>query len=140
VGFCTGSVAIEARRLFPQLAVVAFEQRPECEAMLDTNARQFSAPGITAVMGDFFAQDLAALPVPNAVFVGGHGGRLPELLARLDALLPPGGTVVLNAVLPESHDQFLAQAHALGWQLPAPPQRVQLDQHNPIWVLTARKP
>lgn len=140
VGFCTGSVAIEARRLFPQLAVVAFEQRPACAAILDTNARQLSAPGIAVVMGDFFAQDLAALPVPDAVFVGGHGGRLPELLARLDALLPPGGTVVLNAVLPESHDQFLAHAHALGWLLPAPPQRVQLDQHNPIWVLTAHKP
>jgi precorrin-6Y C5,15-methyltransferase (decarboxylating) len=91
-------------------------------------------------MGDFFAQDLVALPAPDAVFVGGHGGRLPELLARLDALLPAGGTVVLNAVLPASHDQFLTQAHALGWQLPAPPQHVQLDQHNPIWVLTARKP
>jgi len=139
VGFCTGSVAIEARRLFPQLAVVAFEQRPECEAILDANARQLSAPGITAVMGDFFTQDLAALPAPDAVFVGGHGGRLPELLARLDALLPPGGTVVLNAVLPASHDQFLTQAPALGWEL-APPQRVQLDQHNPIWVLTAHKP
>lgn len=140
VGFCTGSVAIEARRLFPQLAVVAFEQRPECAAILATNARQLSAPGITAVMGDFFAQDLAALPAPDAVFVGGHGGRLPELLAQLDTLLLPGGTVVLNAVLQQSHDQFLAQAHALGWQLPAPPQRVQLDQHNPIWVLTAHKP
>jgi len=139
VGFCTGSVAIEARRLFPQLAVVAFEQRPECAAIIAANARQLSAPGIAVVMGDFFAQDLAALPVPEAVFVGGHGGRLPELLARLDALLPPSGTVVMNAVLEQSHDQFLAQAHALGWQLPAPPQRVQLDQHNPIWVLTARK-
>ena len=139
IGFCTGSVAIEARRLFPQLAVVAFEQRPECEAMLASNARQLSAPGIAAIMGDFFAQDLAALPLPDAVFVGGHGGRLPELLARLDALLPPGGTVVLNAVLEQSHDQFLAQARSLGWAL-ASPQRVQLDQHNPIWVLTARKP
>jgi len=140
VGFCTGSVAIEARRLFPQLAVVAFEQRPECAAILAANARQLSAPGITAVLGDFFAQDLAALPAPDAVFVGGHGGRLPELLAQLDTLLLPGGTVVLNAVLEQSHDQFLAQAHALGWQLPASPQRVQLDQHNPIWVLTAHKP
>ena len=140
VGFCTGSVAIEARRLFPQLHVVAFEQRPECAAIMDTNARQLSAPGIAVVMGNFFGQELAALPAPDAVFIGGHGGRLPELLARLDARLAPGGTVVLNAVLPHSHDQFLAHAPALGWLLPAPPQRVQLDQHNPIWVLTAHKP
>jgi len=139
VGFCTGSVAIEARRLFPQLAVVAFEQRPGCEAIMAANMRQLSAPGIAVVMGDFFAQDLTAQPAPDAVFIGGHGGRLPELLARLDALLPPSGTVVLNAVLASSHDQFLTQARALGWEL-APPQRVQLDEHNPIWVLTASKP
>jgi len=138
VGFCTGSVAIEARRLFPQLAVVAFEQRPECEAIINLNARQLSAPGIAVVMGDFFAQNLSAQPAPDAVFIGGHGGRLPELLARLDARLPPGGTVVLNAVLAQSHDQFLTHAQALGWQL-APPQRVQLDEYNPIWVLTAVK-
>lgn len=139
VGFCTGSVAIEARRLFPQLEVVAFEQRPECAAIMDTNMRQLSAPGIVVVMGDFFGQELATLPAPDAVFIGGHGGRLPELLALLDMLLAPGGTVVLNAVLPQSHDQFLAHAHALGWLLPTPPQRVQLDQYNPIWVLTAHK-
>ncbi|RYY18618.1 MAG: precorrin-6y C5,15-methyltransferase (decarboxylating) subunit CbiE [Cytophagaceae bacterium] len=139
VGFCTGSVAIEARRLFPQLAVVAFEQRSECEAIIDTNMRQLSAPGIMVVMGDFFTQDLGELPAPDAVFVGGHGGRLPELLARLDTLLLPGGTVVLNAVREQSHDQFLAQAHALGWELAAP-QRVQLDEYNPIWVLGASKP
>jgi len=132
-------VAIEARRLFPQLAVVAFEQRPECEAIIQENMRQLSAPGIAVVMGDFFAQDLAAQPTPDAVFIGGHGGRLPELLARLNARLAPGGTVVLNAVLEQSHDQFLTQARALGWEQ-APPQRVQLDEYNPIWVLTAVKP
>ncbi|MEJ7661671.1 MAG: precorrin-6Y C5,15-methyltransferase (decarboxylating) subunit CbiT, partial [Hymenobacter sp.] len=77
VGFCTGSVAIEARRLFPQLQVVAFEQRPECAAIMDANARQLSTPGIAVVMGDLFAQELAARPAPDAVFIGGHGGRLP---------------------------------------------------------------
>ncbi|RYY21414.1 MAG: precorrin-6y C5,15-methyltransferase (decarboxylating) subunit CbiE [Cytophagaceae bacterium] len=138
VGFCTGSVAIEACRLFPQLTVVAFEQRPECKALIEENMRQLSALGIAVVMGDFFTQDLAAYPPPEAVFVGGHGGRLPELLTRLNALLPVGGTVVLNAVLEQSHAQFLTQARALGWEVAAP-QRVQLDAHNPIWVLTASK-
>ncbi|MBQ7988574.1 MAG: precorrin-6y C5,15-methyltransferase (decarboxylating) subunit CbiE, partial [Bacteroidaceae bacterium] len=32
VGFCTGSVSIEARLLFPHLQIEAFEIRPECEA------------------------------------------------------------------------------------------------------------
>lgn len=138
IGFCTGSVAIEARRLFPHLRVVAFEKRPECRVLIEANTRRLSAPGIEVVMGDFFALDLTARPAPDAVFIGGHGNRLPELLALLDAHLPAGATIVLNAVLERSHAQFVAQARALGWQLLAP-ERVQLDQHNPIWVLTATK-
>jgi len=138
IGFCTGSVAIEARCLFPHLRVVAFEKRPECEALIETNARRLSAPGLEVVMGDFFALDLAARPAPDAVFIGGHGNRLPELLTLLDAHLPAGATIVLNAVLERSHAQFVAQVPALGWQL-LPPERIQLDQHNPIWVLTATK-
>lgn len=139
IGFCTGSVAIEARRLFPHLRVVAFEKRPECRVLIEANTRRLSAPGIEVVMGDFFALDLTARPAPDAVFIGGHGNRLPELLALLDTHLPAGATIVLNAVLERSHAQFVAQARALGWQLLAP-ERVQLDQHNPIWVLTATKP
>ena len=138
IGFCTGSVAIEARCLFPHLRVVAFEKRPECEALIETNARRLSAPGLEVVMGDFFALDLAARLAPDAVFIGGHGNRLPELLTLLDAHLPAGATIVLNAVLERSHAQFVAQVPALGWQL-LPPERIQLDQHNPIWVLTAIK-
>ncbi|GAC1367698.1 MAG: hypothetical protein NVSMB30_02650 [Hymenobacter sp.] len=138
IGFCTGSVAIEARCLFPHLRVVAFEKRPECQALIESNARQLSAPGIEVVMGDFFDLDLAARPAPDAVFIGGHGNRLPELLTLLDAHLPAGATVVLNAVLERSHAQFVDEARALSWQLLAS-ERIQLDQHNPILVLTAIK-
>ena len=44
VGFCTGSVSIEARRLFPHLRIVAFEIRPECEAIIGENARTGTPP------------------------------------------------------------------------------------------------
>ena len=52
VGFCTGSVSIEARRLFPHLRIVAFEIRPECEAIIEENARRLGAPGIEVRMGE----------------------------------------------------------------------------------------
>ena len=53
IGFCTGSVSIEARLQFPHLHVVAFEIRPECETIIHENARRFGAPGIDVHMGDF---------------------------------------------------------------------------------------
>mgnify|MGYP003222793624 CR=1 FL=1 len=35
IGFCTGSVSIEARLQFPHLAVISFEIRPEGKELMD---------------------------------------------------------------------------------------------------------
>ena len=45
VGTCTGSIAIEAKRMFPALTVVAFEKRSECESIIRQNVKKFHAPG-----------------------------------------------------------------------------------------------
>jgi len=62
IGACTGSVSIEARLLFPHLHVVAFEIRPECEAIICENARRHGAPGIEVRIGDFLEDSPPALP------------------------------------------------------------------------------
>lgn len=139
IGTCTGSVAIEARLLFPQLGVVAFERRPEGTSLLQRNARSLGAPGIVAVDGDFFAIDLATLPRPDAAFIGGHGGRLAAMLRRLDAVMAPGGRIVINAVRESSAAEFIAATADLGYAL-APPVRLQVDAHNPITILAATRP
>ncbi|SHN16031.1 precorrin-6Y C5,15-methyltransferase (decarboxylating) [Chitinophaga sp. CF418] len=138
IGFCTGSVSIEARRQYPHLRVIAFEQRAECSEIMDRNMRRHSTPGITKVMGDFFETDLHIYPVPDAVFIGGHGGRLEELLRKLDTILPSRGRIVLNAVKEDSRWQFTAIAQSLDYKL-SEPMVVRVDDHNPITILMAEK-
>ena len=98
IGFCTGSVSIEARLQFPHLQVCAFEIRPECEAIIQENARRFGAPGIDIHIGDFLHADLSALPRPDAVFIGGHGGHLKEIMAKVKTVLAENGCIVMNSV------------------------------------------
>ena len=136
VGFCTGSISIEARRLFPHLHIVAIERRAEGEALMATNSRRFGAPGIETLIGDFFSIETSGLPVPDAVFIGGHGGRLPEMMARLDGLVAEGARVALNAVTPQSRSAFEDNATRLGWRLNAP-LHVELNDFHPITILTA---
>lgn len=136
IGFCTGSVSIEARLQFPHLKVTSFEVRPQCEAILKTNARRFGAPGITAVMGDFLEADLSALPAPDAVFIGGHGGKLKEIVARVSELLLPGGVIVFNSVTQESFDMFQEAVAAQGRRVMVS-RRVAIDSFNPIEILRA---
>lgn len=138
IGFCTGSVSIEAKLRFPQLAVHGFEVRPECLQLLEANQRRWGAPGIQAHMGDIFEQNLQKVPPPDAVFVGGHGGRLPELLQKIDEYLFPGGVIVMNAVQESSRQDFEETAKMLGWKM-GEIVSLTVDSHNPITVLQAVK-
>lgn len=136
IGFCTGSVSIEARLQFPHLTVVSFEIRPEGEALMKTNARRFGAPGITAVIGDFLQADTAFLPRPDAVFIGGHGGHLEEMAGKLKEVLLPGGCIVFNSVSAESKEAF-SQAVKRHGMLLQPSIRITLNEYNPIEIMKA---
>ena len=143
IGFCTGSVSIEARLQFPHLQIEAFEIRPECEAIIHENARRFGAPGINIHMGDFLETDISALPCPDAVFIGGHGGHLKEIMAKVLTVLPPDGIIVFNSVtspvVPTNSRQLWDEACDKLGLTQASPLRIQLNDYNPIDILTCKR-
>lgn len=139
IGFCTGSVSIEARLQFPHLHIEAFEVRPECEAIIHENARKFGAPGIEVHIGDFLETDISALPRPDAVFIGGHGGRLKDIMTKVLTVLNPEGIIVFNSV---TSPKVSADSRKLWDEACAelclhqePPLRIQLNDYNPIEIL-----
>jgi precorrin-6Y C5,15-methyltransferase (decarboxylating) len=146
IGFCTGSVSIEARLQFPHLQVVAFEIRPECEAIIQENARRFGAPGIDIHIGDFLETDISSLPRPDAVFIGGHGGCLKEIMAKILTVLTPDGVIVFNSVTSpvvtqmtdrKSSRQLWDEACTELHLCQADPLRIQLNDYNPIEIFSA---
>lgn len=149
IGFCTGSISIEARLLFPHLHIEAFEIRPECEAIIHENARRFGAPDINVHIGDFLQADIESLPRPDAVFIGGHGGQLNDIMAKTAHILEPGDIIVMNSVTssvveqvtkkrPSSHQLWDEACAELGLAQ-ALPLRIQLNDYNPIEILKATK-
>ena len=136
IGFCTGSVSIEARLQFPHLIVVAFEIRPEGNELMDINTRRFGAPGITTVIGDFLQTEINSYPRPDAVFIGGHGGHLKEILAKVKEVLQPGGCIVFNSVTEESKAAFSEGIKDIEMRL-HPSLRIALNDYNPIEIMKA---
>lgn len=136
VGSCTGSVSIEAKSAYPDIDVIAFERRSEGEELLRQNSIRWGVPGIRFIGGDFMEQDLSDLPRPDAVFIGGHGGRLQELLQRIDEVLLPDGIIVFNSVSDDSLQQFYEGVSNIGRRVT---ERIRLvvDTHNPIEILKA---
>jgi precorrin-6Y C5,15-methyltransferase (decarboxylating) len=139
IGFCTGSVSIEARLLFPHLEVHAFEIRPECEAIIQENARRFGAPGINVHIGDFLETDISALPRPDAVFIGGHGGALKGIIKKVLKVLTNDGIIVFNSVVApkvtiDSQELWNEVCLELGLHQ-EPPLHIQLNDNHPITIL-----
>ena len=143
IGFCTGSVSVEARLQFPHLTICAFEIRPECEAIIKENAHRFGVPGIDIHIGDFLETDITALPRPDAVFIGGHGGRLKEIMAKVLTVLLEGGVIVFNSVISpkvplDSRRLWNEACQDFGLRQ-EPPLHIQLNDYNPIEILKVQK-
>lgn len=143
IGFCTGSVSIEARMQFPHVHIEAFECRPEGEALMRENSRRFGAPGISSHIGDFLDIDISRLPQPDAVFIGGHGGHLREIMQKVLTVLTPDGCIVMNsvtsaAVHTDSHLLFNEACEELGLTQ-EPPMRIIINDNNPISILKCRR-
>lgn len=143
IGFCTGSVSIEARLQFPHLTICAFEIRPECEAIINENARRFGAPGIDIHIGGFLETDISTLPRPDAVFIGGHGGRLKEIIAKILTVLSEDGVIVFNSVtspkVPIDSRQLWNEACQEFGLRQEPPLHIQLNDYNPIEILKIKR-
>lgn len=138
VGFCTGSVSVEAKLQFPHLVIHSFEIREEGRALLDMNTKRFGTPGIEGHIGDFLLEDISELPAPDAVFIGGHGGKLVEIVAKLAEKLLPGGCIVFNAVSDKSRDSFL-EAVMKSSLHQEPSIHIVLNDYNPIEIMKAVK-
>ncbi len=143
IGFCTGSVSIEARLQFPHLRIEAFEIRPECEGIIHENARRFGAPGINVHIGDFLETDITTLPYPDAVFIGGHGGNLKDIITKVLTVLADDGIIVMNSVkapkvLTDSHQLWDEACAELGLKQ-KPSTKIILNENHPIEILKCKK-
>ncbi|HMB02559.1 MAG TPA: precorrin-6y C5,15-methyltransferase (decarboxylating) subunit CbiE [Isosphaeraceae bacterium] len=95
IGAGSGSVAIEAAQLAHQGQVFAIEPEPGDVALIQANAEAFGTPNIRPIAGR--APDaLAALPDPDAVFIGGTGRQVVLVLSAAYARLVPGGRMAVN--------------------------------------------
>ena len=136
VGACTGSVSIEAKRCYPQVDISAFEIRENCGTIIQENKERFSSPGIQVYIDDFFNLNHESLKTPDVVFIGGHGGRLKEMIHLLHGL-NPNLRFVTNAVQESTSQTFKNELSLLGYKIDIT--KLKVDNHNEIAILKAIK-
>jgi precorrin-6Y C5,15-methyltransferase (decarboxylating) len=148
VGAGSGSVSIEAACFNPSIKIFAVEKDEEAYQNLEANIRTFGASSIHPITG--IAPDaFGNLPDPDAVFIGGSGGRLEAILAAALERLKPGGRLVINCITldnlargwnwlrdhgaqPQATSVQLAHSRPLG-------DLHCLEPDKPLFILQARK-
>ena len=138
IGFCTGSVSIEAKMQFPHLQVIAFEKREASRTLIESNIQKFGTPGIQSVIGDFIETDITTFPKPDAVFIGGHGGKMNEIMQKISGVLQASGVAIFNSVSEESCKLFEEAAKQYNLKLEKSIS-ITIDNFNTINVMKAVK-
>ena len=130
VGGGSGSIGIEWMRGHPACRAFTVESSPARCATIRTNAALLGVPGLSVVEGRAPGA-LAALPTPDAVFIGG-GLTADGVLDACLAALRPGGRLVANAVTVESEAVVAAAYAKLGGELT----RLTVSRGSPIGGFT----
>ncbi len=121
VGAGTGSVAVEAACRHPALQVVAVERNTDALDLIRLNCDRFNLRRVTIVDG------VAPLPLPlpfssaskaDAVFIGGSGGNLEQIICWAYDLLAPGGRLAMNLILLENLNEALRCLTIRGFSQP----------------------
>lgn len=145
VGAGSGSVALEAAVIASKGVVYAVERDAECVEMLCHNVAQFGPDNVIVVNGE--APDaLSELPAPQCVFVGGSGGRLPEILECAAYRMPEYGRIVVNLAAIERVAQAQGCLESLGFDVELtmisasrgralPDGTMRLAAENPVFII-----
>ncbi len=148
IGAGSGSVGLEAARIVRNGFVYAIEKNSEDFSIATENSRTLGLHNYHLIHSK--APDgIENWPDPDAVFIGGSGGELAELINTLLKRLKPQGWLVMNFVTFENLSAAMTllkeqSAHYDITQLQASRSRPilhmqRLAAENPVWIVCAQR-
>ena len=148
IGAGSGAVGLECARLCAEGHVYAVEKNTEDAAIALHNKHTLRVTNYSLLHAKA-PQGLDTWPDPDAVFIGGSGGELVELIALCLRRLKPDGWLVMNFVTLENQADALHALKTCGahWdvtQLQAARSQPILHMHrlaaeNPVWIVAAQR-
>jgi len=148
IGAGSGSVGLEASRLCPDGHVYAIEKNIADFDIVTQNKINMRATNYSLV-NNKAPETLNSWPDPNAIFIGGSGGELAELISLCISRMLPNACLVMNFVTIENMSTAIECLKTLSteWdvtQLSAARSKPilhmnRLQAENPVWIVTAQK-
>lgn len=148
IGAGSGSVGIEAARLCGNGKVFAIEKEPERVAHIRENIEKFGVNNLE-VSECKAPQGIENFADPDALFIGGSGGNLSDILDIVKERLRPSGRVVINAITLETLHEATTGLKERGFEVDVVCLNISrsrdligmkmFEAENPVFIITGRK-
>jgi cobalt-precorrin-6B (C15)-methyltransferase len=143
IGAGTGSITVQAALL--GAAVIAIEKEPLGIELILNNAEKFKVM-VNAINGDA-PEEIKNINGFNKCFVGGSGGKLKEIVEEVTRLLPIGGILVGNFIIPDNMVEFKNLLEETGYdaievkliQTSVMDKYGLMKGQNPVFIVGGRK-
>ncbi|MFM7129867.1 MAG: precorrin-6y C5,15-methyltransferase (decarboxylating) subunit CbiE [bacterium] len=149
IGAGSGAVSIESAQLAYRGVIYAIEPEASDVALLLANCESFGVMNVRSILGKA-PEATRDLPTPDAIFVGGTGRRVDQVLSSVYDRLSPGGRMVVNVItvdgLATSYETLRRLAGNVNlWNISIARgidqmERVRFDAATPSFLLAITKP
>lgn len=147
IGAGSGSISIEAARLYPELRIYSIEKNSDQLGNIKENVARFELSNVRIISGE--APDtMKDLPGPDRVFIGGSSGRMNEIVGLINRCMPKG-VIVINVTTLESLSEAMTALADNGFDLNVSEilisrsKKVGSKQHmsalNPVFIIKGEK-
>jgi cobalt-precorrin-6B (C15)-methyltransferase len=145
IGAGTGSVSIQMCKISPNGKVIAIEKDLEALEVLAKNKEKFQADNLEVIEGEALELATSIKQKFDAIFVGGSGGNIEEIIKNYSLKLKAGGNMVLNFITIDNLYKAMSTLKELNFDTECTQIAVSktkgymLVANNPIFILTGRK-
>lgn len=112
VGAGTGSISVEAAYNYPNLEVTSIERNNDALDLINKNVEKFNLNNIEIIKG-YAPVDIQGQV--DAIFLGGTGNNLDEILLWSKNMLAEGGRLVANFIIVETFNETLKLLREYGF-------------------------
>lgn len=149
VGAGTGSVSIEAGYSYPNLKVIAIERNDDAIDLVKQNKEKFNLDNVEIIKA-YAPVELDKDIKADAIFLGGTGKKLEEIIDWSKDLLVDGGRLVANFIIIDTFYEMLRLVKEKGFKnidvtvlniakLEKLGTGEYFKPHNPIYIISCEK-
>lgn len=148
IGAGTGSVSIQVAKICTKGDVIAIEKDMEALKAIKLNVEKFKVSNLTVISGEALEVEDKIDTLFDAIFIGGSGGNIEEIIKCYDLKLKYGCNMVLNFITLDNLYKSMSTLKALDYDIECIQVSVNktrgksymMAANNSIFILTGKKP